>query len=79
MNKNGVRIIEKGVVYDSSFGTGVVLYIENNSAKGITVQISDTSVNGCDMDGIIAEEVSAGKKAISEIIFFDSAMITMTF
>lgn len=72
MNKNGVRIIEKGVVYDSSFGTGVVLYIENNSAKGITVQISDTSVNGCDMDGIIAEEVSAGKKAISEIIFFDS-------
>ncbi len=72
MNKNGVRIVEKGVVYDSSFGTGVVLYIEDNSDKDITVQISDVYVNGIMMDGIIAEDIAAGKKAMSEIIFFDS-------
>ena len=72
MNQNGVRIVEKGVVYDSSFGTGVVLYIEDNSDRDITVQISDTSVNGCAIDGIIAEDVAAGKRAISEIIFLDS-------
>ncbi len=72
MNENGVRIVEKGVVYDSSFGTGIVLYIEDNSDKDITVEIRNVSVNSCMMDGIIAEDVATGKKAISEIIFLDS-------
>ncbi len=62
MNKNGVRIVQKGVVYDSSFGTGVVLYIEDNSDKDITVQIRDVYINGIMMDGIISEDIVAGKK-----------------
>ncbi len=76
VNKNGVRIVDKGLALPetSTFGTGVTLYIENNTDKKITVQVRDVYVNGYPIDAIIAEEVVASKKARSEVIFMEYSM-----
>nr|MCR5796728.1 hypothetical protein [Eubacterium sp.] len=44
LDNNGIKIIGKGLSSDSSFfGPGVVLYIENNSDKDVTIQVRDVS------------------------------------
>lgn len=71
----GIRIIEKGLSSDDSiWGPGVILYIENNSDKDITVQVRDTSINGYMVSSIISEEVLVGKKSITNLQFFQKDM-----
>ncbi len=75
VDTNGVKIVGKGLSSDSSFfGPGVILYIENNSDKDITVQVRDVSVNGFMVDTSMSEDVVAGKKAISAVTFFKSSL-----
>jgi hypothetical protein len=69
----GVKIIGKGLSVDDSFwGPGVILYIENNTDKDITVQVRDVSVNGFMVDSTMSEDVVSGKKAMSAVQFFSS-------
>lgn len=69
---SGVRIVLKGLSTDSLLGQELVVYIENNSDRDITVQARDVSVNGFMMDPIFSSEVASGKRAIDGITFMDS-------
>lgn len=73
LDKKGVRIIEKGLSTDDSFwGPGIILYIENNSDRDITVQAGDVSINGFMVDFTMSEDVIVGKKAISAVQFLST-------
>lgn len=73
VDKKGIRIIEKGLSEDDSFwGPGIVLYIENNSDRDITVQTADVSVNGFMVDATMSEDVIAGRKAMSAVQFLST-------
>lgn len=72
-DKNGVKIVIKGLAEEDSFlGPSVVVYIENNSDKDITVQTNDTSINGFMIDAIFSCNVAAGKRAVDTITFMES-------
>ncbi len=74
-DQNGIRIIGKGLSSnDSIFGPGLIMYIENNSDKNITVQSRDTSINGFMVETSMSEDVIAGKKAITALTFFDTSL-----
>ena len=69
----GIKIIGKGLSSDDSFfGPGLLLYIENNSDKDITVQARDTSVNGFMIDPTMSQDIVSGKKALTAVTFFES-------
>lgn len=73
VDANGIKIVGKGLSADGSFfGPGVILYIENNSDKNVTIQVRDVSVNGFMVESSMSEDVIAGKKAISAVQFFNS-------
>lgn len=71
-DNDGIRIIEKGLSEDSFFGLGVTVYIENLTENNITVQTKDVAVNGFMVDPVFSCDVSANKRAVSEITFFES-------
>lgn len=73
VDANGIKIVGKGLsANDSIWGPGVILYIENNSDKNITIQTRDVSVNGFMVETIMSEEVVASKKAMSAVQFLSS-------
>jgi hypothetical protein len=73
VDTSGVKIVGKGLsVSDSFWGPGVILYIENNTDKDITVQVRDVSVNGFMVDSTMSEDVVSGKKAMSAVQFFST-------
>lgn len=73
VDTNGVRIIAKGLSENDSFwGPGVILYVENNDDKNITVQVRDVSVNGFMIDSTMSEDIVSGKKAMSAVQFFST-------
>ena len=70
---NDIKIVVKGLSEDDSiFGPGIVVYLENNGKKDITVQARDVSVNGFMIDGIFSSSVASGKRAIDSITFMKS-------
>jgi len=72
---NGIKIVCKGLSEeDSWWGPGVILYVENNSNKDITIQVRDASINGFMMDPTISEDVIIGKKSICDISFLASEL-----
>ena len=72
-DNDGIKIVGKGLSTDDSiFGPGLIVYIENNTEKNITVQVRDTSVNGFMVDPSMSQDVVSGKKAISAVTFFSS-------
>lgn len=74
-DNNGIKIIGKSLsTSDSVFGPGLILYIENNSNQNITVQASDTSVNGFMVDTSMSEDVLVGKKSITALTFMSSSL-----
>lgn len=67
-----IKIISKGLASDSSFlGSGLLLYIENNSAQPITVQARDLSVNGFMVEGMLSKDVMPGKRANTDLTLPD--------
>ena len=73
VEENGIKIVGKGLSADNSFwGPGIILYIENNSDKNITIQTRDVSVNGFMVETMMSEEIVAGKKAMSAVQFLSS-------
>ncbi len=72
---NGVKVVVKGLAEDSSIvGPGIIVYIENNSGKNITVQTRDVSINGFMVDSIFSPEVVAGKRAVDDITFMSTEL-----
>lgn len=70
---NDIKIIVKGLTEDNSiFGPSVVVYIENNSDKDITIQTRDVSVNGFMVDAMFSSDVMSGKHAVDTITFLSS-------
>lgn len=68
-----VKIVSKGIAEDINFmGPVLVLYIENNMEKGITVQGRDTSVNGFMIDAILSSELMPGKKTFANMTLLAS-------
>lgn len=70
---NGLKVVIKGLAEDSSiFGPSIVVYIENNSDKNVTVQTRDVSINGFMVDAMFSCDVVAGKHAVDTITFMDT-------
>ena len=68
-----LKVVIKGLAEEESFfGPSIVIYVENNSDKGVTVQTRDVSVNGFMVESIFSCDVAAGKRAIDTITFMDS-------
>ena len=75
IDQNGVKIVLKGLSKDSSIlGPAVLLYIENNTNEGITIQARNTSVNGFMIDPIFSSEIGPNKKIIDDLTFMSSDM-----
>lgn len=69
---SNIKIISKGLSEENIMGPSLMLYIENNSDNGLTVQSKNTSINGFMIDATLSPEIAAGKKAIASMTFFDS-------
>lgn len=75
VDANNIKIVGKGISSeDSIFGPGLILYIENNSDRDVTIQASDVSVNGFMTDSLMSEDVVAHKKAISAVTFLGASL-----
>ena len=68
-NENGVRIVEMYAEETYDGDTNVVLYIENNSKKGIGVEQQEVKVNGKGIEVLLGATVFSGKKDIQAIKF----------
>ncbi|MDD6319580.1 MAG: hypothetical protein PUA63_01795 [Oscillospiraceae bacterium] len=70
---NDIKIVVKGLAEDASvFGPSIVVYIENNSDKNITVQTRDVSIDGFMVEAMFSCDVVAGKRAVDAITFMES-------
>lgn len=68
-----IKIVAKGFSEDQSlFGPSIVVYIENNSGKDITVQTRNVSINGFMAEPIFSSDVLTGKRAVDAITFLSS-------
>lgn len=71
-NRNGIRIVGKYVDENSFWGTAVLLYLENNSGKNISVSCDNMSINGYMVTPYFSSTVYNGKMAVNEINIFGS-------
>lgn len=73
IDANGIKIIAKGLdTGDSIFGPSLILCIENNTDRNITVQARDESVNGFMIDSIMSTDISASNKALTALTFMST-------
>ena len=70
VNKDGIRIVGKYVKNDEILGKEIILFVENNTDKDITLYCDDLSVNGFMMTALLAKTVNAGKMSIVGISLF---------
>ena len=73
-DESGVKIVVKGLNENAFLGQEILVYIENNTDKGITIQPRDVSVNGFMIDGYLSADVAAGKRAVNSITFLSSEL-----
>lgn len=72
LNQDGIKIIGKYVDENSSWGTAVLLYIENKSGKNIGIDCDTLSVNGFMVTPIFTSEVYNDKMAVAGITIVSS-------
>ena len=72
VNQDGLRIVGKYVDEDSFWGAGILLYLENNTGKTISVTCSDVSINGFMINPIFASTLYDGKMAVDKLTIFSS-------
>ena len=73
-DSDGIKIVSKGIAEDEIWGPELILYIENNTNKFITVQPRDTSINGFMVNPNMSSEITPGKKIVDGLTFFSSAL-----
>ena len=71
---NEVKIVSKGISEDSILGTGLGMYIENNTSAPLTVSARNVSVNGFMLDAVFAATVLPGKHDVSDMTFLSSSL-----
>lgn len=71
-NANDIKIVGQYVKDNTFWGTSVVVYVENNTEKEITVTCDNLSVNGFMVSEYFYSNVYPGKKAVDSITLFDS-------
>ncbi|MBE6563278.1 MAG: hypothetical protein E7660_06035 [Ruminococcaceae bacterium] len=71
-NANDIRIIGKYVDDTSFWGAAVLLYIENNSGRNISVSCENMSINGFMVNPLFYSNVYNNKMAFDEITIFSS-------
>lgn len=72
---DSVKIISKGLTEnDSVFGTGVLLYIENNSDTPITVQSQNVSVNDLMLTPYFSADILPGMKIVDTMTFGNTSL-----
>jgi len=70
---DGIKVVVKEMNSSESFwGSDIYFFIENNSAKDITVQARDVSVNGFMIEPMFSVDVVSGKKALDTMTFVES-------
>ena len=74
LNKRGLVITATGLTEGGGEGPTLNVTIENRSETGVTVQVSDPSVNSWMMDATFSVDVAAGQKAEGSILFLSSKM-----
>jgi len=73
-NKNGIRIVAQYVDEDSFWGAAILLYIENNSKKEVTIYLDKMSVNGYMVDGLMSTTIFPNRKSIDSVTIFGSSL-----
>lgn len=74
LNQDGIRIVGKYVDEDSFWGAAILLYVENNSGKNVTVSCDDMSVNGFMMTPLFSSTVYNEKMSLDEITLMSSEL-----
>lgn len=74
VNENGIRIVGKYVDENSFWGNAVVLYLENNTDRNVTIQCDDMSVNGFMVTPYFSSTVYAGRMAVDDITLMQSEL-----
>lgn len=70
-NSDDVIVHAKSLVYDGWSGPELLIMVENNTNKNLTVQTRNASINGFMIDPTCSANVAAGKKANDSIGFSD--------
>ena len=71
-NEDGLRIVGKYVDENSLWGAAVLLFIENNTGRNVTVQTDDMSINGFMVTPLFSSTVYDGKMALDDITIMQS-------
>ena len=68
-SEKGIRFVVQRLDNDPVWGSNVRVYVENNSDRSITVQLTDVSVNGFMIDPYYYSALLPGKVAFDRITF----------
>ncbi len=74
LDDKGVKITLKSFDTDNLLGPALKIMIENNTDKDITVQTTESSVNGAMIDTVFSSDVAVGKKANDSISFLTNEL-----
>ena len=74
LDDNGIKIVIKGLNNDDLLGQSIVVYVENNTGRNITVQNDNVSVNGFMVNSIYSCNVVDTKRAIDSITFLSTEL-----
>ncbi len=70
-DKNGVRVVCKGLQQDLIWDGTVVFYVENNSSQPVILQAENVSVNGYMVDVGLWSELRAGTRIVDGMYILD--------
>lgn len=73
-NEGGIRIVGKTVDEDSFWGTGILLYCENNSGRNVGITAEEMSINGYMMTAYFSSTVYDGKMSMDTITILSSEL-----
>ena len=71
-NEGGIKIVGKTVDENSFWGSAILLYIENNADRNVSISVDNMSINGFMTEPYFSTTVYAGKMAIDDITVMSS-------
>ena len=72
--QDGVKVTLQSINFDGWWGPELSLLLENDTAKAVTVQAMNMSVNGAMVDGFLSCDVAADKKANDELTLSETEL-----
>lgn len=73
-NEDGIRIVGKFVDENSFWGTAVLLYIENNTNRNISISCENMSINGFMVTPFFHSTIYSEKMALDDITIMSSEL-----